>query len=112
MARVTEEPRGGRVRNRYAITPWSRHSQIRRALGLGSLSDRRFLTVGVDVVAAAISVEHRQVEGRWELNGVVLGDDEQTSAILTLGHTVEEVRSLVAGPSDRVELLAMLAGRP
>jgi hypothetical protein len=94
------------------VERWIHHSQIRRALGLGSVSDRRFLRVGVEVVAAAFGVEYRQVDGQWELNGVVLGEDEQTSAILTRGHTVEEIRSLVTGRSDRVELLAMVAGRP
>lgn len=68
--------------------------------------------MGVEVVAAAFGVEYRQVEAHWELNGVVLGGDDQTSAILTRGHTVEEIRSLVAGPPDRVELLALVAGRP
>lgn len=97
---------------REFVERWIHHSQVRRALGLGSVSDRRFLTVGVEVVAAAFGVEYRQVDGKWELNGLVLGDDDQTSAILTRGHTVEEIRSLVAGPPDRVDLLAMVAGRP
>ncbi|MGH9112505.1 MAG: hypothetical protein ACRDZN_09470 [Acidimicrobiales bacterium] len=63
-------------------------------------------------MAAAFGVEYQEVDGRWELNGVVLGDDDQTSAILTRGHTADEVRSLVTGPADRVELLATVAGRP
>jgi hypothetical protein len=63
------------------------------------------------VVAAAFGVEKQEVDGQWELNGLVLGDDDQTSAILSRGHTAEEVRSLVTA-SDRVELLAMVAGRP
>lgn len=96
---------------REFVERWVHHSQIRRALGLGSVSDLRFLTVGVEVVAAAFGVEHRHVEGRWELNGVVLGDDSQAAAILTRGHTADEIRSLVTGPSDRAELLAMVAGR-
>lgn len=98
--------------DREFVERWIHHSQIRRSLGLGSVSDRRFLTVGVEVVAAAFGVEYRQVEDQWEFNGVVLGEDDQTSTILTRGHTVEEIKSLVQGPPDRVELLAMVAGRP
>jgi hypothetical protein len=41
----------------------------------------------------------------------VLGDHDQTPAILTRGHTVAEIRSLATGPLDRVELLATVAGR-
>jgi hypothetical protein len=69
------------------------------------------LRVGVAVVSAALGVEYREVDGTWELNGVVLGDHDQTSAILTRGHTVEEIRSLATGPLDRVELVATVAGR-
>lgn len=88
------------------------HAQIRRALGLGSVPDRRLLFVGVSVVAAAFGFEHRQVDGRWELDGVVLGEDDQTWSILTRGHTAEEIRSLLVGPPDHVDLIAMAAGRP
>lgn len=97
---------------REFVERWIHHSQIRRALGLGSASQRRFLSVGIEVVAAAFGVEYREAEGQWELNGVLLGDDEQTSTILTRGHTAEEIRSLATGPSVRVERLAMVAGRP
>ena len=96
---------------REYIERWIHHSQIRRALGRGSVSDRRFLTVGLEVVAAAFGVEQHHVEGGWELNGVVLGDDDQTAAILTRGHTAEEIRQLVTGPADQIELLATIAGR-
>lgn len=98
--------------NREFVERWVHHSQIRRALGLGSLSDRRFLSVGIEVVAAAFGVEHEEIDGRWELDGVALGDDDQTAAILTRGHTAGEIRARVTGPAERVELLATVAGRP
>ncbi len=97
---------------REFVERWIHHSQVRRALGLGSVSDRRLLSVGIEVVAAAFGIEHQEVDSRWELNSVVLGDDDQTAAILTRGHTAAEVRSLVTGPADRVEFLAAVAGRP
>ena len=61
---------------REYLERWVHHSQIRRALGLGSLADRQFLEVGVEVVAAIGRVEpgippHQ--EGDWAVGVVVLG---------------------------------------
>jgi hypothetical protein len=42
---------------------------------------------------------------------VVLGSAQQAADILTRGHTAEEVRTLVSGPAEAVELLATFAGR-
>ena len=39
---------------REFVERWVHHSQIRRALGLGSLSDEPFVSTGVDVLAAAM----------------------------------------------------------
>jgi hypothetical protein len=48
----------------------------------------------------------REFVERW------IHHSSSTSAILTPGHTVKEIRSLVTERSDRVELLAMVARRP
>ena len=94
---------------------WVHHSQIRRALGLGSLCDEQFLTVGVDVAAGAARVEPgipSESDGAWRLGPVVLGPAQQAADILTRAHTTDEVRALVSGPPAAVELLVAAAGRP
>jgi uncharacterized protein (TIGR03083 family) len=94
---------------------WIHHSQIRRALGLSSLADGQFLVPGIEVVAAIARMEPgipTSVEGLWALGPVVLGPSEQAAAILTRAHTAEEVRDLVSGPSDLVQLLVAGLGRP
>jgi hypothetical protein len=55
---------------------WLHHSQIRRALGLGSLAEEPFLTVGVELVAAAVVLEPGippAPYGAWALGPVALG---------------------------------------
>ncbi|MGQ0431010.1 MAG: maleylpyruvate isomerase family mycothiol-dependent enzyme [Microthrixaceae bacterium] len=99
---------------REYVERWVHHSQIRRAVGLGSLNDRMFLTVGTEVVAAAARVEPRILsgpDGTWALGSVVLGSAHQAANILTRAHTRAEIQRLVTGPSDAVELLATLAAR-
>lgn len=94
---------------------WVHHSQIRRALGLGSLADPPFLSVGIEVAAAAAGVEPgipSGYVGSWSLGPVVLGPAQQAADVLTRAHTAEEVRSLASGPAAAVELLAAFAGRP
>jgi uncharacterized protein (TIGR03083 family) len=100
---------------REYIERWVHHCQIRRALGLRSLAQEPFLTVGMEVVAAAAGVEAQapvEPDGSWALGPVVLGSAQQAADILTRGHTAEEVRTLVSGPAEAVELLATFAGRP
>jgi uncharacterized protein (TIGR03083 family) len=94
---------------------WIHHSQIRRALGLSSLADRQFLMPGVEVVAAIARMEPgipTSVDGHWALGPVVLGSAEEAAAILTRAHAAEEVRELARGPSNLVQLLAAVIGRP
>jgi uncharacterized protein (TIGR03083 family) len=100
---------------REYVERWVHHSQIRRALGLGALSDEPFLGVGVEVVAATAGVEAGVPAGSggsWSLGPVTLGPARQAADILTRGCTTEEVRSLVTGPPGAVEVLASVAGRP
>lgn len=100
---------------REYIERWVHHSQLRRAIGLGSLSDRLFLRTGVEVAAAAAGVERRvptDNDDTWALGPVVLGRSDQAADILTRRHTADEVRTLASGPAAALELLATFAGRP
>lgn len=91
---------------------WVHYSQIRRALALGSLAEESFVRVGAEVAASAARVDATDVGGTWTLGPVSLGSSQQTADILTRAHTADEIRSLVDGPQDAVDLLAMFAGRP
>ncbi len=94
---------------------WVHHSQVRRALGLGALSDDPFLRVGIEVAAAAAQVEPgvpTQQEGDWALGPVVLGPAQQAAETLTRAHPDVDIRRRVTGPSEAVDLLAAFAGRP
>jgi uncharacterized protein (TIGR03083 family) len=100
---------------REYLERWVHHSQIRRALGVGSLAERSFLTVGVEMMAAAVGLEPgipRAPDGPWALGPVVLGPAQQAADILTRAHGVAELRAILDGPSSAVELLAAAAGRP
>jgi uncharacterized protein (TIGR03083 family) len=100
---------------REYVERWVHHSQIRRALGLASLASRPFLRAGLEVAAAAARMEPgipSEPDGTWHLGPVVLGPAQQTADILTRAHTADDVRALVTGPTDAVERLAPLLGRP
>jgi uncharacterized protein (TIGR03083 family) len=100
---------------REYVERWVHHSQIRRALGLGSLAERPFLIAGIEVAATvggATASIPTDPDGLWALDSVVLGPASQAADILTRAHTADEVRALVRGPVERVELLAAVAGRP
>ncbi len=112
--RETSSPFWHAVAREY-LERWIHHSQIRRALGLGSLADRRFLEVGVEVAAAAGRLDPgipTDGGGAWSLGPVVLGPAPQAADILTRGHTAEEVERLAEGPADLVALVAAVTGRP
>ena len=90
------------------------HSQIRRALGLSSLDDRSFLAPGVEVAAAVAGLEPGvpvDADGPWTVGPIVLGPAPQAAAILSRGHTPEEVQRLATGPADLLGLFAAVAGR-
>jgi hypothetical protein len=90
------------------------HSQIRRALALGSLADPEFLSTGIAVVAAMARMEPvipADPEGNWGFGHVVLGPAEQAADILTRAHTAERIRQLARGPAGVIEVLAAVAGR-
>jgi uncharacterized protein (TIGR03083 family) len=93
---------------------WTHHSQIRRALGLGSLADEPFLRVGVEVAAAAARVEPdvpTAPGGAWGLGPLGLGGSQQAADLLTRAHSAAEVQGLASGPPAFVELFAAAAGR-
>lgn len=94
---------------------WVHHSQVRRALGFGSLADARFLSVGVEVAASAAGVEPgipTEDGGSWSLGPVTLGAAQQAADVLTRAYTAEEIEGVVSGPAPAVELLAAFAARP
>ena len=93
---------------------WTHHSQIRRALGMGSLSEEPFVRVGVEVAAAAARTEPgipTEPNDEWALGPLVLGDAQQAADVLTRAHPAAELRTLVQGPAEFVELFAAVAGR-
>ncbi len=99
---------------REYVERWVHHAQVRRALGLASPA-QPFLRVGIEVAAAASRVEPgipAEDGGAWMLGPVALGPAQQAADILTRAHTADEVRRLVTGPPESVELLAAFAGRP
>jgi uncharacterized protein (TIGR03083 family) len=96
---------------REYVERWVHQSQIRRAIGLPSLADEAFVRAGLDVVAAAGGVAPGRDGDLWTIGPVVLGDRQQAADLLTRGHTAEEVRQLVRGPADAVDLLAAAMGR-
>lgn len=100
---------------REYVERWVHHSQIRRALGLGSLAERRFLVAGIEVAATAGGVTASipdEPDGPWSLDAIVLGPADRAADILTRAYTADEVRALVSGPAESVELLVAFAGRP
>jgi uncharacterized protein (TIGR03083 family) len=100
---------------REYLERWVHHSQIRRALSLGSLAERQFLVPGIEVAGAAGHVNPQippEDDDDWALGRAVLGPAGQTADILTRAHTPDEVRALASGPPEAVALLAAVAGRP
>lgn len=102
---------------REYLERWAHHSQIRRALGLGSLADSPFLETGHDIVAtvAGAPTGNRDVatdgEATWAVGPLVLGNRQQAADVLTLAHDTSEVAALVDGPSDLVSQFAARVGR-
>ena len=100
---------------REYVERWVHHSQIRRAVGLGSLAEEPYLSVGIEVAGAAAGVEPGRPstpDGEWMLGPVALGPAQQAADILTRAHTAADVRKLASGPAAAVDLLAAFAGRP
>jgi len=99
---------------REYLERWIHHSQIRRALGLGSLADRQFLGTGIEV-AAAMALSEPVVpigpEGVWGFGAIVLGPTQQAADILTRAHTTESIRQLASGPADMIDLISAVAGK-
>jgi uncharacterized protein (TIGR03083 family) len=100
---------------RECLERWTHHSQIRRALGLGSLADREFLYTGIEVAAAIAHLEPvvpTDPRGTWGFGPIVLGPAQQAADILTRAHTSESIRRLASGPAAMVDLVAAVAGKP
>ena len=94
---------------------WIHHSQIRRALGLSSLSDRMFLEPGIEVVGAIARLDPKiptSPDTTWSIGPIAVGSAEQAAAILTRAHTPDEVCELASGPSEVVQLFAAAVARP
>jgi uncharacterized protein (TIGR03083 family) len=90
---------------------WVHQSQIRRAVGRPSLADEQIVRTGVDVVAAAAGAEPYSDGSEWSIGSARLGDLQQTADLLTRAHTADEIRTLVSGPNEVVELAAAAFGR-
>jgi hypothetical protein len=100
---------------REYLERWIHHSQILRAIGLPSLSDRRFLVLGIEVVGAIARLEPKiptTPDGTWSIGLIALGSMEQAAAILTRAHTPDEVCELASGPFEVIQLFAAAVGRP
>lgn len=101
---------------REYLERWAHHSQIRRALGLGSLAVTPFLETGHAIVATVAGVPAttdgwQDDPDHWTIGPVVLGSRQQAADILTLAHTADEVTALVDGPADAVREFALRVGR-
>lgn len=113
-ARDTSSPLWQAIAREY-YERWIHHSQIRRALGLGSLAEDRFLRPGLEVVAAIARMEPaipKGPEGVWGLGPIQLGPAHQAADILTRAHEAELIRQLATGPEDAVGRFASAMGRP
>lgn len=99
---------------REFIERWVHHSQIRRAVGMPSLADERLVSVGLAVIARVGGVQPGipdRAEDDWSIGPVCLGPVQQTADILTCAHLSDDIRDLVSGPSELVELVAVALGR-
>jgi uncharacterized protein (TIGR03083 family) len=100
---------------REYLERWIHHSQIRRALGLGSLADPQFLSPGIEVTAAIAQMEPvvpTDPRGSWGFGPIALGPAQQAADILTRAHTAGSIRQLASGPAEMVDLVAAVAGKP
>ena len=103
---------------REYLERWAHHSQIRRALGLGSVADSPFLDVGHAIIATIAgaptldrAVSADDWDTSWAIGPIVLGGRQQAADILTLGHSAAEVAALVDGPDDAVDQFATRVAR-
>ena len=110
----TSSPLWQSVAREY-VERWVHHSQIRRALGLGSLADDPFVAVGVGVIAAASGLPATAPtpsDDVWSIGDVTLGTTAQTADLLTRAHTRDAVRQSITGPAEQVEALGPFIDRP
>ena len=62
-------------------------------------------------MAAAAGVEPLRDGDQWMIGSLRIGPTQRTADVLTRAHTAEEIRRLVTGPSEAVELAAVSFGR-
>lgn len=103
---------------REYLERWVHHSQIRRALGLGSLAEPPFLEAGHAIISTvAGSPTPNDADGtypaqrRWMIGPLDLGLRAQAADILTIGHTTSEVAAIVQGPPALARSFAAQVGR-
>jgi uncharacterized protein (TIGR03083 family) len=104
---------------REYLERWAHHSQIRRALGIGSLADAPFLEIGHAIIATVAGVPiidtdappDHPADDDWLIGPIRLGGRAQAADILTLRHTADDVAALVDGPADLVREFASRVGR-
>lgn len=102
---------------REYLERWSHHSQIRRAIGLGSLAESPFLEIGHDIISTVAGApsgdrgRSREGDDTWTIGPLVLGTRQQAADILTLAHDASVVSTLVEGPSALVSQFASRVGR-
>jgi uncharacterized protein (TIGR03083 family) len=102
---------------REYLERWAHHSQIRRALGLGSLSEAPFLETGHAIIATVAGAPKSEGTSAaddadsWRIGPIVLGDRSQAADILTFGHSAQEVAALADGPPALVSEFAARVGR-
>ena len=94
---------------------WIHHSQIRRALGRPSVAQRPLLDVGVAIAATVTGLNATipaDPDSHWFMGALDLGPDQQAADILTWAYTADEIRGLVDGPPEQIEVLSSFGGRP
>jgi uncharacterized protein (TIGR03083 family) len=94
---------------------WIHHSQIRRALGRPSVAQRPLLDVGVAIAATVTGLDATipaDPDSHWFIGALDLGPDQQAADILTWAYMADEIRGLVDGPPEPIEVLSSFGGRP
>jgi len=112
-ASVTASPMWQSIAREF-LERWVHHSQIRRALDMGSLATQPFLTVGLEIVAAitGLAPSSTAQSNAWSLGSTPLGSAAQTADVLTRAHAEDALLGLLIGPPDEVLAIVACAARP
>jgi hypothetical protein len=90
---------------RELVERWVHQSQIRCAVGLPSLADEEIVHAGVNIVSAGAGADGRREGDDWFIGPLSVGSTQDAADLLTRAHCAEEIRALVDGPPDAVELV-------